>query len=434
MQMEGYVTNTGNPWYTEKGFVIGTGTVTNPSLENNYMRTTASGNAAGTFFNTLSGLNTPNTTYYIRAYIKNSVGTSYGSTVTYTTPNVPTMSLSNNYTTPYYYSDNVTRYTIREGSVVDSDGGSPLTERGLLFTENSSLAASTPTAATISNNYEDVLTKWVKVAASSASTEDVQIVGYPNTQYYIRAYGTNAYGTGYSSTSRMVKTAVDCGGQLTDQIGNTYGTVKIGHQCWMKQNLKTWMRYDDTYEFGDRFGETMYAIPAGGTSTSTPYYYYPDGNSNNRDQYGELYNWVAATGNSPIYNPNMTYPSGNYPVGPYMTTSQGRHQGICPRGWHIPSADELTTLNSYFGYSVYVLQFNWNQLAGLFDHNGSHPYDEFGEGLNLWGFTENPSNSNRAIALYLTSGGNNINGVYTTTYYEDKDYGLSVRCVQDIAY
>ena len=82
MQMEGYVTNTGNPWYTEKGFVIGTGTVTNPSLENNYMRTTASGNAAGTFFNTLSGLNTPNTTYYIRAYIKNSVGTSYGSTVT----------------------------------------------------------------------------------------------------------------------------------------------------------------------------------------------------------------------------------------------------------------------------------------------------------------------------------------------------------------
>ena len=50
---------------------------------------------------------------------------------------------------------------------------------------------------------------------------------------------------------------------VTDYDGNVYNTVKIGTQCWMKQNLRT-----THYANGG-------AIYSGGSSysTTTPYYY-----------------------------------------------------------------------------------------------------------------------------------------------------------------
>lgn len=53
----------------------------NPTIEDNK---TEEGRGAGEFTSILSGL-TPNTTYYVRAYATNSNGTSYGSTMSFTT-------------------------------------------------------------------------------------------------------------------------------------------------------------------------------------------------------------------------------------------------------------------------------------------------------------------------------------------------------------
>lgn len=52
---------------------------------------TTDGNGIGSFVSNISGLS-PNTTYYVRAYATNSIGTAYGSEVTFTTNNSQTYS------------------------------------------------------------------------------------------------------------------------------------------------------------------------------------------------------------------------------------------------------------------------------------------------------------------------------------------------------
>lgn len=75
----GNVTNDGGAPITERGFVIST--IANPTTVDD--KFTVSG-TTGAYTGALTGLN-PNTTYYIRAYAINDVGTSYGSDQTFST-------------------------------------------------------------------------------------------------------------------------------------------------------------------------------------------------------------------------------------------------------------------------------------------------------------------------------------------------------------
>ncbi len=143
------------------------------------------------------------------------------------------------------------------------------------------------------------------------------------TTYYVRAYAVNSVGTAYGN---QVSFTTNPGGQpcsgtptVTDYDNNTYNTVKIGNQCWMKQNLKTTHYADGT------------SISLGSSSTTTTAYrYYPNNNSGNVSTYGYLYNWPAVMGGSSSSEAN---PSGV--------------QGICPTGWHVPSDAEWTQLTTY---------------------------------------------------------------------------------------
>ena len=123
---------------------------------------------------------------------------------------------------------------------------------------------------------------------------------------------------------------------LLDWDGNVYNTVKIGSQCWMKENLRTWHYADGTL------------IPS---STNISYYYNPGPYGPNRLKpnndidnvatYGYLYNYEAIfrTDDTSLLN-NLT-PSGI--------------QGICPDGWHIPSMAEWQQLVDFLGnYSMYL--------------------------------------------------------------------------------
>jgi len=75
----GTVSNDGESNITARGICWSTST--NPTIANSK---TIDGTGTGTFTSNLSGL-TPNTTYYIRAYATNSVGTAYGNELSFTT-------------------------------------------------------------------------------------------------------------------------------------------------------------------------------------------------------------------------------------------------------------------------------------------------------------------------------------------------------------
>ncbi|MDC1050965.1 FISUMP domain-containing protein, partial [Candidatus Marinimicrobia bacterium] len=74
---------------------------------------------------------------------------------------------------------------------------------------------------------------------------------------------------------------------VTDIDGNEYGTIEIGNQVWMKQNLKT-----ANYNNGDAI-PTDYDAENWDNLSEGAYSTYDD-NDLNKDIYGNLYNWWAA--------------------------------------------------------------------------------------------------------------------------------------------
>jgi len=78
-QSGGNVTSDGCATVTARGVCWSTSP--NPTVSDNY---TTDGGGTGTFVSAISGLS-PNTPYYVRAYATNSVGTSYGNEVSFTT-------------------------------------------------------------------------------------------------------------------------------------------------------------------------------------------------------------------------------------------------------------------------------------------------------------------------------------------------------------
>ena len=357
-----------------------------------------------------------------------SAGTAYGGVQTLVTPNAPSLDGYNGFNTtgsisPYYYSAKVSQTSITQRSYF-ATGGSPITAAGLLYTTNSSLKSEAPSSSNISTDASEASSKWVKVASTSTvgTYTNTTVSGLTsNTTYYIRTYATNAFGTTYSSAYKTVKTALNCGSTLTDQEGNTYSTVKIGSQCWMKSNLKA-TRYDnvDVNSTGTSITQ-QYTGSSSNMSTTVPYRYTPNGISSNVSTYGYLYNWPGATG----------YGVSNYPIGNDMTTSQGKTQGICPRGWHIPTEAEInslnTALNTASNYSLFTDASSIYSFAGRIDENGSpsgfQSRGEFwatGESYGEWQM--------RANLCIFRSSSEHVVGYWLP------ESAKSVRCVQDISY
>ena len=150
-------------------------------------------------------------------------------------------------------------------------------------------------------------------------------------------------------------------------------------------------------------------------STTTPYRYYPNGSSGNQNNYGWLYNGPAATGTGVT----------NSPSGSNMSTSQSKNQGVCPRGWHIPTSSELSTLNSALDNSSSWQSFtssssNSYSFAGYINYSNGTP-TSFNTRAEIWG--------TGGSYIYLVKENSNH-----STSSENLATGKSVRCVQDISY
>ena len=247
--------------------------------------------------------------------------------------------------------------------------------------------------------------------------------------------GNEEEGGGGSSSQEYPSTADVIRNAVTDIDGNKYDAVKIGNQVWMASNLRTTRYADGT------------AIPLGDTASMTePYRYAPGTYESNEENmvnvpaYGYLYNWAAVMHGAESSDAN---PSGV--------------QGICPKGWHVPSDAEWTQLTDYMktrpeymssGNSTYIAKalaatWGWESSSDP-DAVGYEPsttnnatgfsalpagtykgiYNNFGIHAKFWSTTETNSNWAWFRCLYYTNA--NVDRSYGT-----RGCGFSVRCVRD---
>lgn len=208
----GVVTDDGGHNVTERG--VCWSTEHHPDLDDNHAQ---NGTGVGSFTVQMTGL-APSTRYYVRAYAKNSEGTSFGNEESFTTPGISVPTVSTQSVT------NITRTTALGGGVVSSDGGAAVIERGICWSSSPNPAISGSHVA----------------SGVGEGSYSVQMIGLtPNTTYYVKAYAINSQGEGYgeektfrtentssplvttSQVTNITQTTATGGGNVTDEGGGT---------------------------------------------------------------------------------------------------------------------------------------------------------------------------------------------------------------------
>ncbi len=288
---QGVVTDSGSYAVTARGLCWST--TPDPVMTGDHLHL---GSGTGSFSSILTNMQ-PETTYYLRAYAVNAAGTAYSTPITVTTltPTLATVT-----------TDSVSMYNECTGTVL-SDGGAPVTQRGFCYD-------------TLPN---PTIESGIVIAGNGLGEFIATLTGLPiGKLYFVRAFATNAKGTAYGNQFDF---HAGCDTKtVTDYDGNVYNTVIIGAQCWLKENLRA-THYSDGWPL--EYGITY--------SNTTGYYYYPNNNVTNTETYGLLYNWKAIMRDA---ESSDLRPSGV--------------QGICPTGWHVPSASEWNDLTNYVGSQV----------------------------------------------------------------------------------
>ena len=254
----GTVTNDGGATVTARGVCWSINN--NPTLADPH---TTDGTGTGGFVSQISSL-LPNTFYRVRAYATNSAGTAYGNQQTFSTlqdPVLPTVTTAQ----PL----NITQTSATSGGTVMTDGGSTVTARGVCWNTSSN--------PTIANSHT------LDGTGTGAFTSNLAGL-IPGTQYYVRAYATNAVGTVYGNeypfvtlssailptlttdpATNITQTNATSGGNVTSDGGST---VTVRGVCWSTTSNPTTANSFTT----DGMGTGAFVSNLTGLTASTLYY------------------------------------------------------------------------------------------------------------------------------------------------------------------
>ena len=334
----------------------------------------------------------PNTKYYARAYATNSIGTSYGEQISFTTLNevsAPTVTTSQ--------ATSITKSSATIGGEIVADGGNTITERGVVYstTENPTLKSSKAVS---------------EIDDSNKFAVDIDKLK-PNTKYYARAYATNSIGTSYGNEITFV--THDAVLTLTDsRDGHVYKTVEIGNQVWMAENLKYLPKVHSNDEFESA---GINKQPGYGVLEYTGNNLSSAKEHSNYKTYGALYNMYAIQNND-----------------------------ICPKGWHVPSKQEWDILVDFLG--------GMSVAGGKLKEEGTKHWSDPNAGANNEsGFTALPGKFRIDNGVYFAL---SVSGMWWTssfsgnpvdapvfvldsfnrgvTYTDNiQQWGVSVRCIRD---
>ena len=188
-----------------------------------------------------------------------------------------------------------------------------------------------------------------------------------------------------------------CGtSKATDYDGNQYNTVKIGNQCWMKENMRA-QHYAD--------GSAINPVVGNGhdhRDGNTPAYLM---STMNGQTYFE-YNMPAAFHGLPSQVVNMSYEQTG-------EDSEGPVQGICPNGWHLPSYSDWYYLTS---------ELSWGSDPMLCSNNSDYIAKALADNnTSSWKVSTNTCAIGNDIAANNASGFSAIG--YSYTFYRPQSGG-----------
>lgn len=285
------------------------------------------------------------------------------------------------------------------GAAVDLADNRNIKEYGFCYGKNPNV--------TVTNSSVSKLANPSSLINGSGFTSDLSGLT-PGTKYYFKAYITTDKGTAYGSEANFTTNTLSA--TISDADGNTYNTLIIGTQVWLKENLKT-TKYNDNTTIPNVTDNTAWY-----NLTTAGYCWYSNNSTLYKNTYGALYNWYA------------------------VTTAK-----LCPTGWHVPSATEWATLESYLGGSSLAGgkmketgTTHWTSPNTSADNSSSFTalpggYRDYSTTSPFYSLANQGEWWSSTSVSTTTATGRYISYSYGSLYSEsaNKKKGFSVRCVKD---
>jgi len=236
----GNVSSDGGLTVTARGVAFGT--ASGPTTAD---QVASGGSGTGSFSVDLTGLSV-GTTYYIRAYATNALGTAYGPERSFTTLSVTTPTVTTS------AAGSITATSAATGGNVTDDGGAAVTVRGVAYG-----IASGPTTA------GDTLVYGSGTGAFSSDLTDLD----PGTTYYVRAFATNSEGTSYGGEESFTTLKLDQTITFADIGALTYGDASVALSATASSGLAVTFSSSDP-AIAQITGSTMEIVGAGSVTVT----------------------------------------------------------------------------------------------------------------------------------------------------------------------